>query len=220
MTLLHALPIRSRPREKLVARGAQILSTHELLMVILGNGILGTPVEKVARSLEHLLYSTSRSELSLEKFLCIRGIGQTKAVQLLAIFELMDRFQRRNETVFTSPGVIASYLHDLQQSKREQLICLYLNARYQLVHREVVAVGSLNQTLIHPRDVFIPIAGLPVAAIVLAHNHPSGVPEPSEDDKIFTTRIKQAAELFGIEFSDHIILAKQGYVSMKERGVL
>lgn len=203
-----------------MARGAQILSTHELLMVVLGNGVRGVPVEKVARSLEHLLYSTSRGELSLEKFLCIRGIGQTKAAQLLAIFELMDRFQRRNETAFASPGIIASYLHDLQQSKREQLICLYLNARYQLVHREVVAVGSVNQTMIHPRDVFVPIAGFPVAAIVLAHNHPSGIPDPSEEDKIFTMRIKQAAELFGIEFSDHIILAKQGYVSMRERGML
>jgi len=217
---LRDTPINSRPRERLISANAKILSTKELFTVILGSGTRGMPVERVASQVATLFETRQVGNITVTDLLNIRGIGNSKACALLAMLELADRLKTRQELMFRSPTVVWTFLQRYAESQKEQLICLYLNARYQLVHQEVLAVGALNQLVISPRDVFSPIKNYPIASIILAHNHPSGDPTPSEDDVAFTKRIKDSADLLGIELVDHIVIAKTSWASMKEKGEL
>ena len=217
---LRDTPINSRPRERLISSNAKILTTKELFTVILGSGTQGTPVERVASQVATLFETHQVGNITIDDLLNIRGIGKSKACTLFAMLELADRLKTRQELMFRSPTVVWTFLQRYAESQKEQLICLYLNARYQLVHQEVLAVGALNQLVISPRDVFSPIKNYPIASIILAHNHPSGDPTPSEDDVAFTKRIKDSADLLGIELVDHIVIAKTSWASMKEKGEL
>ena len=213
-------PIRSRPRERLIAMGAAGLRTSELLMTILGTGIKGAPVAEVAKKLTIVFEETPLQEIRVETLTKIRGVGNSKACAILAMLELAERLHMKEDIAFTSPSIVWSLLQTYAESSKEHLICLYLNARYQLVHREVLAIGSLNQLMIFPRDVFAPIKNFPIVNIILAHNHPSGDPSPSEDDVVFTKKMKEASALLGIELLDHIIITKKKFVSLKEQKLL
>lgn len=217
MPLLRDQPQSTRPREKLIANGVQTLTTQEVLMTILGSGNRKHSVEKIAIQIEALLHRMPLQEISTQALLHIPGIGISKACLILGVFELTQRLQRKQELAFTSPSVAWSFLQQYACSTKEHLVCLYLNARYQLVHQEVLAVGSLNQLMIFPRDVFSPIKHHPVAAIILAHNHPSGNSTPSADDLTFTQTVKRAADLLGIELIDHIVLTKTGFYSIQKQ---
>ena len=214
---LRDTPVNSRPRERLISSDAKILNTKELFTVILGSGTPGTPVERVASQVATLFETHQVGNITVDELLKIRGIGKSKACALLAMIELAERLKVRQELMFRSPTVVWTFLQRCAESQKEQLICLYLNARYQLVHQEVLAVGALNQLMISPRDVFAPIKHHPVASIILAHNHPSGDPTPSEDDIAFTQKMKNAADLLGVELVDHIVIAKTSWISMKEQ---
>ncbi len=209
-----------KPRERLQSLGLQTLSTQDLICVLLGSGTKIVSVNVLAQRITKLLEYTTPSELSIDMLLKIKGIGMAKACILLAAFELTERFRKERALSFSSPQTVASHLHELQSSQKEMLIGLYLNARYTLEHKEVLAVGSINQILIYPYEVFSPIKHYPVANIILVHNHPSGDPEASSDDLEFTKRMREAADILGITLIDHIILAKHGVYSCKEHGVL
>jgi DNA repair protein RadC len=217
---LSSLPASERPRERLLANGAQAISTRDLLSIVLGSGMPGRPVEQLAQHVEELLREHSAREISKEMLLSMPGLGTAKTCSLLAMFELAERFQTERELSFASPEVVVSYLHELRESQREMLIGLYLNARYCLVHKEVLSIGSMNQAIVLPREVFSPIKQFPIAALILAHNHPSGDPKPSEDDKEFTLRMQEAGELLGIELIDHIIITRNARYSFKEEKYL
>ena len=220
MSSISALPLNQRPRERLLVLGAQAISTQDLLSIVLGNGTKTYSVEKLAHQVDLLLQQNHIHTITKEMLLSIRGLGIAKICTLLSIFELAERFQTERDRSFNSPEVVVSFLQELRNSGREMLIGLYLNARYQLVHKEVLSVGSLNQTILQPRDVFSPIQHHPIAFIILAHNHPSGNPEPSEDDKEFTLRMQEAGELLGVELIDHFIIANNGRFSFKEEKYL
>ena len=209
-----------KPRELLIAKGAKSLSTHELLMVIFGVGTKRVPVHKVAQHVDELIQRTSLSLLSLSALQNIPGLGQTNACRFLAMVEMCDRLRVHQSQSFSSPAKIAMYLHDLAHEHTERVVCLYLNARLELELQKTLAVGSLNQAIISPRDIFFPIQHFPISHIVIVHNHPSDVVEPSEADKQFTTRVKDAATLLGITLQDHLVVGKSGWYSFREHGLL
>lgn len=209
-----------KPRELLIAKGAKSLSTHELLMIIFGVGTKHVPVHKVARYVDELVQHIPLSQLSLSALQKIPGLGQTNACRFLAMVEICDRLHMQQSQNFSSPAKIAMYLHDLAHEHTERVVCLYLNARFELELQKTLAVGSLNQAIISPRDIFFPIQHLPVSHIVIAHNHPSDVVEPSEADKQFTTRVKDAATLLGITLEDHLVVGKSGWYSFREHNLL
>ena len=202
-----------KPRERLLALGPKALHTYELFCILLGTGTKTRSVEVVAKTLAELLQKQSLATINVNTLLRIKGIGKAKACMVLAVWELAS-------TPLTSPNAVAAFLHDMRESQKEMIVCLYLNARYTLEHKEVLAMGSLNQTLIYPRDVFLPIKQYPVSSLILVHNHPSGNPQPSEEDIVFTKRIRAGAELLGIELADHMILTKDDAFSFREHGMM
>ncbi len=209
-----------KPRELLIAKGAKSLSTQELLMVMFGIGTKHVPVHKVAQYVDELVQHTPLSLLSLSALQKVPGLGQTNACRFIAMVELCDRLRSHQSQNFSSPAKIAMYLHNLAHEHVEKVVCLYLNARLELEFQKTLAVGSLNQAIISPRDIFFPIQQFPISHIVIAHNHPSDVVEPSEADKQFTTRIKDAATLLGITLEDHLVVGKSGWYSFREHGLL
>lgn len=208
------------PRERLILKGPQSLTTQELFMVLLCSGIQKHPVERISKKVEALIHSILPSNLSIDTLCKIPGIGKTKACILLAAVELSQRLNQEHSLRFTSPNMVSAYLYELQDTTKEIVVCLYLSARYMLIHKEILAVGSLNQTIISPREVFSHVQTNPIAFIILAHNHPSGDPTPSEEDKAFTMRIREAGNIIGISLLDHIIIAQTHIYSMKEHGYL
>ena len=213
------LPKIERPREKLVAKGAENLKDSELLAILLRTGRAGKNVIEIA---SQILAKNSKKRLlqmNYQDLLKISGIDSAKAVTLLAAFELSKRVLEVNDT--SSPTIsnakdAVAQLTDLRDLKKEHFVVLYLNARHQLVHKETVSIGTLNANLVHPREVFEPAIKHSAANIIVAHNHPSGDSKPSEDDLEITKRLTEAGKIMGIEIADHIIVAKNSHLSFKE----
>jgi|SRR5579859_7141456 len=207
-----------RPREKIRELGVQRLTTQELLSVILGSGMKNIPVEILAKRITQKLQL--EKSLALNDLQKIKGIGLAKASQILAAIELVERLRPSNQPEFPildSLKKVLNQLAELRYAQREQLLCLYLNARMQLVFKETLAMGSASRVLIGPSDIFAVIKQKPISFLVLAHNHPTGVLLPSQEDISFTHRIAQAGQLLGVELLDHIIIGKEEHYSLHEQ---
>ena len=210
-----------RPREKLCARGAAALTEAELLALVLGSGTPGRSDMRVARALAR----RPPRELAgwpLTRWLRVRGIGLARAAALSAAFEMG---RRALDSVPEAPAIrgpedVLSQVRDLARARREHFVVLLLNARHELEKRETVSVGSLNASIVHPREVFQPAILHSAASVVLVHNHPSGDPEPSEEDLSITKRLVQVGEIVGIGVLDHVIVAERGVVSLRARQLL
>lgn len=197
--------------------GIDYLTTQELLIVLLGSGIRGVNVRTLARILEKVLHDQPFPQL--HDIVKIHGIGLAKACQLLAALELAERLRPRHpDAVIDSLEKVLHIIADLSHAQRERVVGLYLDARLQLIEMEVLAVGSVNQSIIAPRDVFSVIQHRPVVYLILAHNHPSGNVEPSPEDIAFTRTMRDAGVLLGVELLDHVIVGKQSHYSFKEHG--
>jgi len=212
-------PKVDRPQEKLVKYGPKKLTDAELLAIIIRTGTAGENVielaRKVIRKFKHDLFRVSINDLT-----DIKGLGTTKAAQIVAAFELSTRRLKKENLQVISPKVIFDSLLELRQSKKEQLVVFYLDARNRECSRETISIGTLNANLIHPREIFEPAVRNLANSVVLAHNHPTGEPEPSEDDIEITAQIVKAGKILGIEVLDHVIIGSNSYVSLKERGLL
>lgn len=212
-------PKVDRPQEKLVKYGPKKLTDAELLAIILRTGTAGENVvelaQKVIRKFKHDLFRVSINDLT-----DIKGLGTTKAAQIVAAFELSTRHLKKENLQVISPKVIFDSLLELRQSKKEQLVVFYLDARNREYSREIISIGTLNANLIHPREIFEPAVRNLANSVVLAHNHPTGEPEPSEDDIEITAQIVKAGKILGIEVLDHVIIGSNSYVSLKKRGLL
>ena len=213
------LPKIERPREKLVAKGAENLKDSELLAILLRTGRAGKNVIEIASQILAKHSKKRLLQMNYQDLLKISGIDSAKAVTLLAAFELSKRVLEVNDT--SSPTIsnakdAVAQLTDLRDLKKEHFVVLYLNARNQLVHKETVSIGTLNANLVHPREVFEPAIKHSAANIIVAHNHPSGDSKPSEDDLKITKRLIEAGKIMGIEIADHIIVAKNSHLSFKE----
>jgi DNA repair protein RadC len=212
-----------RPREKLLARGAGVLSDVELLSAILGSGCGRDGVIAVSRRLVDDLGPDGLERAGPADLERVRGIGPARACQLAAVLELGRRlFQPREDSppVVTGPESAYALVRDLRNKKREHFVAIYLNARNALISREVISIGSLNASLVHPREVFFPAVREVAANIILAHNHPSGDVTPSKEDVDLTRRLVKAGELMGVEVLDHIVIGGRSFTSLKSKGLM
>ncbi len=217
------LPEFERPREKLIKKGAKALKKEDLLAILLRTGLKGKNALEVANDILVKYGDKKLIEASYEEIRNMRGVGPTKAVQILAAIELGSRlFKEKSEKeiyINSSKDVVKELAH-IKENKKENFVVLYLDARNKLIYKETVSIGSLNANLVHPREVFEPAVRHLAAQIVLAHNHPSGDPEPSEDDLVITKKLVESGKILGIEVFDHIIVVKDSFFSFKNKGII
>jgi DNA repair protein RadC len=220
-------PLDERPREKLLQKGAGLLSDAELLALILRTGSAADKTSAVdqARTLLANFGSLRRLAAATTSELCTQnGIGPAKAAEIQALFELARRFARqevRPGDRFTSSGDIFDHYHErLRDRKKEVFISLLLDSKNRLLKEVQVSEGSLSASIVHPREVFAPVIRESAAAVLFVHNHPSGDPTPSREDIDLTERLNEAGKLMGVRVLDHIIIGSGRYVSFCDRGLL
>jgi DNA repair protein RadC len=212
------VPRSLRPREKLRARGAGSLSDAELIALLVGSGTAGRSAARIGRSLARR-DPAEFARWSSARWLLVPGLGPARAAALTAAFELGRRAHAHGPEprAIRGPDDVLSAVRDLATARREHFVVLLLNARHELQCRETVSIGSLNASIVHPREVFLPAILHSAASVVLVHNHPSGDPEPSEEDLTITRRLVEVGDLVGIGVLDHVIVATRGVVSLRSR---
>jgi DNA repair protein RadC len=222
---IHDLPLSERPRERLQKLGAEALSAQEILAVILGRGVAGESVMVTAqRLLSEFGNLKGIADASVEELSQVRGIGIAKAAQIKAAFELSSRLEGYAEAgdkpVVKTPEDVNSLVRGrLRGKKKEYFLALLLDTRNQLIKVAEISIGSLDTSIVHPREVFKEAISASAASVVFVHNHPSGDPEASEDDIRLSKRLAEAGELVGIEVLDHIIIADKKFLSLKREGL-
>jgi DNA repair protein RadC len=199
------------PREKLEKYGAKRLKNFELIAIVLGSGIQGSNVLEIARKIEKLITQKSVKNVTLEDLLKIRGLGKAKAVQILAVISLIGRFEDENNTEILSTRDVWNLCADFRASKKEHTVAFYLDTQQRLIERRIISVGTLDTSLLHPREVFEPALQLSAAGVVLTHNHPSGNLDPSDEDIAITKRVADAGDILGITLIDHIIVSDKEF---------
>ena len=218
-------PAAERPREKLLQRGAAALSDAELLAIFLRTGVKGKSAVDLARDLlmEHGNLRTLL-ESSEKDFCRSNGLGSAKYCQLQATLEMGQRYlavSLQRGDIFTNPSSVRSYLQQrLRGESRELFHCLFLDNKNRLIVDETLFMGTINQSVVHPREVLKRALELNASALILSHNHPSGICEPSAADIEITHRIKRALELVEIRLLDHLIVGDQEVLSLAERGMI
>lgn len=226
---IREMPEGDRPRERLAARGASALSDAELIAILLRTGVPGSNAVEVGRQLLKKYGSLhALSRCSVRELAAIKGIGNAKGAQLAAAFGLGQRLaqEKRPEKKIDTPERIYEMLGpEMQALHKEALRVVLLDTRYNHLRIEEVSLGSINESIAHPRDVFRPALIYSAYAVVVVHNHPSGDPSPSQADHSLTRRLREAAELLQIKLLDHVIIGAPAegrlpYFSFKEMGVL
>ncbi|WP_419956036.1 RadC family protein [Neobacillus niacini] len=223
--MIRDFPQDERPRERFVQNGPASLSNHELIAILLRTG---TKDESVLQLSNRLLTNFEGLRLlkdaTLEEMTEIKGIGQAKAIQILAAVEIGRRITNLNYTdryVIRSPEDGANYvMNDMRFLSQEHFVCLYLNTKNQVLHKQTIFIGSLNASIVHPREVFREALKRSAASIICLHNHPSGDPSPSREDIEVTKRLVECGKMIGIDVLDHLIIGENKFVSLKEKGYL
>ncbi len=207
------------PREKLIRQGPEQLSAVELLVLLLGGGVKRKNTVRVAHDVNTCLSSTKH--IGVEELSSIAGMGNNKAVTVLAALELGKRLYGSKKTkLIAKPGDIWLLMRDEAAKKKEYFVVFYLNMRSQMIQKEVISIGSLSASIAHPREVFEPAVRHHAGQIILAHNHPSGDCSPSHEDRETTKRLVKAGEILGIEVLDHVVVTNESYISMKEKRMM
>lgn len=229
-TMQNLLPLKikdvheaDRPRERLLRQGATSLSNQELIAILLRNG---TKEESVLVLANRILMKFEKLQAlkgaTIEELMSIKGIGEVKAVELLASIELAKRLaQKEYDTKFAirSPEDAAKLLMpEMSSLNQEHFVVLFLNTKNQVLHKQTIFIGSLNASIVHPREIYREAVKRSAACIICAHNHPSGVTTPSSEDIDVTNRLVEAGLIMGIELVDHLIIGDHTYLSMKEKG--
>lgn len=215
------IPTIERPREKLVKYGPEKLTNAELLAILLRTGTKGQNVLEMSKKILRKFPQEKLAEADLKELQKFFGLGETKAVEIIACFELSRRLLKDKQTeILLSPRDVWENLHDIRDNKKEHFVVFYLDARNQKIQREIISIGILNANLIHPREVFEPAILHTAAQILIAHNHPSGEIKPSDDDIEVTKRLVEAGKILGIEIIDHVIVSQNSFLSLKCEGLL
>ncbi len=225
---MKEMPVQERPYEKCQSKGPESLSDAELLSVILRTGTRGISALELSRA---ILYADSKTDgilnihhWNLQQLTGIKGVGTVKGIQVLCISELAKRLAKASAAQgvsFQNPTTIAKYyMEEMRHCKQEELKLLMLNSKARLIGESNVSKGTVNASLITPRELFVEALQKGAVSIILLHNHPSGDPTPSKEDILITKRIKQAGNLIGIELLDHIIIGNNCYISFCEEEIL
>ena len=222
---IHDLPRQERPRERLQKFGAEALSAQELLALVIGRGIPKKSVMNIAQELLARFGNVKAiGQATIEELSQIKGIGLAKAAQIKASFELGRREELepelKNFDIKDPESVVKAIRASIKDKAKEHFKLILLNPRNKIIGISTISIGTLNASLVHPREVFKDAIMHTAASVVLAHNHPSGDPEPSEDDITITKRLIEAGKILGVEVIDHIIVGKNGFFSFKEKGLI
>ncbi|MGO5066014.1 JAB domain-containing protein [Clostridium sporogenes] len=219
------LPKNERPQERLIRYGAEALSNSELLAVILRTGTKNQNIMMLASSL--IKETGGLDQLfnqSIEELTKIKGIGVTKAVQILALSEISKRFKTYksgNEYKISTPLDVSNLvMEDMKYLRQEKLKVLILNTKNIVTYIRDIFIGTLNSSIVHPREIFCEAIKKNGASIIICHNHPSGDPTPSKEDINITLRLKECGKLIGIDLLDHIIIGENKYISIKAKGII
>lgn len=220
---VKGLPDQDRPRERLYHVGARELSLQELVAIVVGGGSPGSGAPILAlRVVEEFGDLVSLGRAGVDELTRIPGIGFARACQLVASFELGKRFARQSRTngsrVRTPQDIARLFMDEMMHHDREHFKAAYLDTKNQLLKVVTVSIGSLNASIVHPREILKPAISTSAASIILVHNHPTGDPTPSKEDIEFTSRFAKCGELIGIELLDHVIIGAGRYQSLKEGG--
>jgi DNA repair protein RadC len=222
---IHDLPAAERPRERLQKFGSDVLSAQELLAVILGRGIAGESVMVTAqRLLSQFDGLKGLAQATVEELSRIRGIGLAKACQIKAAFELANRLEgypsADNKQIIKNPIDVAALVKNkLSGKKKEYFMTVLLDTRAQVIKICETSVGSLDTSIVHPREVFKEAISASAASVIFVHNHPSGDVSASEQDIGLTKRLVEAGQIIGIDVLDHIIVGDNKHLSMKAKGL-
>jgi len=219
MKTIKDMPEHSRPREKLRERGAPALTDEELVAAILGRGIEGVDIVTMSRNVARLIRKHKKN-LSVEHLTAVPGMGLAKAAQILSAFELARRYLLKETVKITNAKDILPLVADITDKKQEYFMCISLNGANEVIEKRIVTIGLVNSSQIHPREVFADVIADRAAAVIFAHNHPSGDPKPSEVDARTHKQLTEAGKILGLRILDHIIVTKKGYFSFQEAGLI
>jgi DNA repair protein RadC len=213
------IPNSDRPREKLAAKGPEALSDIELLAILLGSGVKGKNVFKLARAILRRIEKNGE-KVDINTLLSIEGIGLAKACQIAASFELARRRLTKRRVCIQKAEDVLPLISHIADKKQEYFVCISLNGANEVIGNRIVTVGLLNTNQVHPREVFADAISERAAYVILAHNHPSGVLKPSPDDIATTRQLIDAGKIVGISVLDHIIISNSGHLSLKQKGLI
>jgi DNA repair protein RadC len=222
---LHDLPKSERPRERLAHLGSEALSAPELLALVLGRGVAGEPVMMTAQKLLSRFGSLEvLCAASIEDLQAVKGVGFAKACQLKAILEIArrmgqtsDTFGKKVKNSLLSPGDVFQILKPrIAHFKKEHFVLVTFDTRNKVIGIDTISVGTLNASLVHPREMFEIAIRRHAASVIIAHNHPSGDPDPSDEDIRVTAKLTEAGKLLGIQLLDHIIVGKDKFYSFSQ----
>jgi DNA repair protein RadC len=213
------LPEHSRPREKLRDQGASALTDDELVAAILGMGTAGVDVRTIARQVVSLIRE-HKAGLTLDHLLVVPGMGLAKAAQILSAFELARRHLLKDTVKITVAQDVLPLVADIVGKQQEYFVCISLNGANEVIQKRVVTIGLLDKSPVHPREVFADVIADRAAAVIFAHNHPSGDLHPSDSDRRTHEQLTEAAKILGLRVQDHVIVTKKGYFSFQENGLI
>jgi DNA repair protein RadC len=218
MKAIKDMPEHTRPREKLREKGAAALTDEELVAAILGMGTAGIDVRTMANQVAGLILK-HREDLTLDHLLSVPGMGLAKGGQILSAFELARRHLLKETVKIECAEDLLPLLTDITGKSQEHFVCISLNGANEVIEKRVVTIGLLDRSLVHPRDVYADVITDRAAAVIFAHNHPSGDLQPSDSDLKTQDQLVQAAKILGIRVLDHVIVSKKGYFSFQEAGL-
>lgn len=219
MKTIKDMPEHSRPREKLREKGASALSDEELVAAILGMGTAGVDVRTISKQVAGLICE-HKEALKLDHLRGVPGMGLAKAAQILSAFELARRHLVKDAVKISCAKDALPLLTDITGKQQEYFLCISLNGANEVIEKRVVTIGLLDKSPVHPREVFADVIADRAAAVIFAHNHPSGDLEPSQSDLQLQEQLTEAGKILGIRVLDHVIVSRKGYYSFQEAGLI
>ncbi len=223
--MIKEMPDLERPREKMANHGTQVLSNAELIAILIGSGNKRQNAIELSTEIINTFGGLNKlTDVTYEELLTINGIGTAKACNILASLELNKRISQSSlnkKMKITSPTDVCNiFMDELRYEMKEKFIIILLNTKSEIISKEIISIGNLNSSIVHPREVYKYAIKKSAASILFIHNHPSGNPMPSENDKEITKRLTEVGDIIGIKVVDHIIIGNNQHFSFKEHNLI